>query len=87
MNQEFKKKNSSVFCRKTKASYLMRETLLVQKVAYSHAVFSRKRMVSVSFISFEKFELRMRKNFSTNFSYLFFAQKVKYEKKIRVISD
>ena len=30
--------------------------------------FSRERMVSVFFISFEKYELRMRRNFSTFFS-------------------
>ena len=37
--------------------------------------FSRKRTVSVSFISFEKYELRMRKNFSKKFFVLFFAKK------------
>ena len=36
---------------------------------------SRKRTVSVSFISFEKYELRMRKKFSKTFFVISFAQK------------
>ena len=37
-------------------------------------------MVSVSFVSVEKYELQMRKNFSTFFFIHFFAQKTKSEK-------
>ena len=47
-------KNSSIFGRNTKASYLITETLLVLKLAYIHAVFSQKRLESVVFISFEQ---------------------------------
>ena len=65
----------------------MTETLLVQKVAYIHAIFSRKRMASVSFISFEKYELRMRKNFPTYFFISFLPKKAKYEKKLTSISS
>ena len=43
---------------------------------------SRKRTVSVSFISFEKYELRMRKNFSNNFLSSFLLKNTKYEKKL-----
>ena len=41
----------------------MTATLLVKKVAcfFHPCCFFRKRMVAVSFISFEKFELRMKK--------------------------
>ena len=41
---------------------------------------SRKRTVSVSFVSFEKYDLPMRKNFS-NFFCSFFAQKHRVWKK------
>ena len=41
---------------------------------------SQKRTVSVSFISFEKYELRMRKKFSKNFSSSFLPKNTKYEK-------
>ena len=44
---------------------------------------SRKRTVSVSFISFEKFELRMRKNFSKIFLCSFLPKNTKYEKNCR----
>ena len=46
----------------------MTETLMLQNVAYVHAVF-------VSFIHFEKYELRTRKKFSTFFSSLFRPEK------------
>ena len=40
---------------------------------------SRKRTVSVSFISFEKYELRMRKIFSKNFLSLFLPKNTEYK--------
>ena len=43
------------------------------------------RMGSVPFFSFEKYELQMRKKFSTFFSSLFFAQKTKSEKNFDAI--
>ena len=58
----------------------MTETLLVQNLAYILAVYLEGRMVSVSFVSFEKYELQMRKNFSTFFFIHFLAQKTKSEK-------
>ena len=39
-------------------------------------------MVSVSFVSVEKYELQMRKNFSTFFFIHFFAQKAQSEKRL-----
>ena len=42
---------------------------------------SRKRTVSVSFISFEKYELGMRKNFSKKFLSSFLPKNTGYEKK------
>ena len=58
----------------------MTEILLVQKVAHIHAVFLGRKLVTVSFISFEKYELRMRKKILTFFP--FFARKKTSMKKI-----
>ena len=80
-NQEFFFEKKKCFWQKTKASYLMTETLLVQKVAYTHAVVFRKRMVSLSFISFEKYELQMRKK-TDILSSLFCPKKTKYGKNL-----
>ena len=44
-------------------------------------------MVSVSFVSLEKYELQMRKNFSTFFFIPFFAQKTKCEKNFDAIFE
>ena len=52
---------------------MLKETFLVQKVAYIRAVVFE--MVSVSFISFEKYELRMRKKLSTLFFISFLPKK------------
>ena len=68
------KKNSSIFCRKTKASYFG------PKSSLRPCRFSRKRMVSVSFISFEKYELRMRKKIRHFFPYLFCPKKPSVKK-------
>ena len=64
----------------------MRVTLLVQKEASIYAVLlKKKRTVSVSFISFEKYELGMRKNFSENFLSFFLPKNIEYEKNFDVI--
>ena len=73
MKEIFLRKMKCIFGRKTKASYLMTVTLLVQgpKSSLYLCCSSRKRTVSVSFISFEKYELRMKKKIFEYFFVLF----------------
>ena len=78
-NWEIFSKKSSIFSRKTKASYLMTKTWLVQKSPHP-CYLSWGRMVSVSFVSVEKYELQMRKNFSTFFSSIFLPKKPSLKK-------
>ena len=80
-NWEIFSKKSSIFSGKTKASYLMTKTWLVQK-SPRPCYLSWGRMVSVSFVSVEKYELQMRKNFSTFFFHPFFCPKNQVWKKI-----
>ena len=69
-NWEFFSKKSSSFSRKTEASYLMTKIWLVQKSPHP-CYLSWGRMVSVSFVRVEKYELQMRKKFSKMFHSFF----------------
>ena len=68
-------KKMKYFWQKNEGVILDDGTFVDQISSLCLCCFSRKRKVSVSFISFEKYELRMRKNFSKKFFVLFFAQK------------
>ena len=71
LKREMKK---CIFGRNPKASYLMTNTWVVQKNLYPCCL-SWGRMASVSFVSFEKYELQMKKNFRNFFKSLFLPKK------------
>ena len=58
----------------------MTEALLVQKLAYILPVWLEREWVPVSFVSFENYDLQMRKKFSTFFSCLFLPKKPSLKK-------
>ena len=63
------------FCRKTKASYFITETLLVEKVAYIHAVFLGIEWKNMSYKLEKKFD----------YFFHLFAKLIKYEKHIEIL--
>ena len=80
-SKKISEKNSSIFVRKTKASYLMTEVFLVQKVAHIHAVFLERKWF-LHLLSVLSNEQRMRIFFSTFFSTLFCPKKTSMKKRL-----
>ena len=74
----FEKNKATYFWQKNEGVILDDGNFVGPKSSLHPCCFSRKRMVSVSFISFEKYEQQMR-NFFDIFS-IFFAQKTSMEK-------
>ena len=83
-NQEMFKKNCNQFWQKNEGVICDAGNFVGPKSSLHPCYLSRKKMVSVSFVSFENYELKLRKNFSTFFSASLLPKKAKYEKKIDV---
>ena len=80
--KKFFRKKLKFFWQKNEGVILDDGNFVGPKSSLYLCCFSRKRTISVSFISFEKYELGMRKYFSEKFLSSFLPKNTKYEKKI-----
>ena len=75
----FESRKTNSICRKTKASYLMTETLLVQKLSRSHGLFLEREWFLYHSSVLRNISYELEKNVR-----LFFAQKNQNEKQFDV---